>query len=97
MQLPVLDDLIDEQMQIYDAPPDRNLFVLGPPGSGKTTMAVHRTLYLRNLKCSAVLITRNRMLAALAAQLGGGVVATKTMSKFFTKDFFNRFNSQAPQ
>ncbi|MGF6152176.1 AAA family ATPase [Pseudomonas fluorescens] len=97
MKLPVLDDLIDEQMQIYDAPPDQNLFVLGPPGSGKTTMAVHRTQYLRNLNRSAVLITRNRMLAALAAQLGGRMVATKTMSTFFTTDFFTRFNSTAPQ
>jgi DNA helicase IV len=97
MKLPLLDDLIDEQMQIYDAPPDKNLFVLGPPGSGKTTMAVHRTQYLRNLKRSAVLITRNRMLAALAAQLGSGIVATKTMSTFFTTDFFARFNFAAPQ
>lgn len=37
------------------------------------------------------------MLAALAAQLGSGTVATRTMSRFFTKDFFTRFNFAAPQ
>jgi len=96
MKLPLLDDLIEEQMQIYDAPPDKNLFVLGPPGSGKTTMAVHRTQYLKTLKRRAVLITKNRMLAALAAQLGSGPT-TSTMNTFFTRDFFNRFNFPAPQ
>lgn len=97
MKLPVLDDLIDEQMKIYHAPPDKNLFVLGPPGSGKTTMAVYRTQYLRNLNRSAVLITKNRMLAALAVQLSEKKIAAKTMNTFFTKDFSSRFRYDAPQ
>lgn len=38
MKLPKLDDLVDEQMLVYEHDPDENLFVAGPPGSGKPVL-----------------------------------------------------------
>jgi superfamily I DNA/RNA helicase len=46
MNLPSLDDLTPEQWSVYDQPPDASLIVVGPPGSGKTSLAVHRARFL---------------------------------------------------
>lgn len=97
MDLPLLDDLIPEQMDVYDADLDDNLFILGPPGSGKTTLAVFRMRQLNKLKRSAVLITRNRMLVSLATQLGEGEIEAKTMHVFFAKAFSDQFGYNAPE
>ena len=66
MKLPKLDDLIDEQSVVYDHRPNEHLFVAGPPGSGKTSLAVLRARFLGDLGQTVALVTRNRMLASLA-------------------------------
>lgn len=97
MRLPKLDDLVDEQMVVYEHDPDQHLFVAGPPGSGKTTLAVLRAGYLRNLGKSVVLVTRNKMLAALAKQLGDDEIKTRTMSKFVTETHYEVVGALTPQ
>lgn len=97
MKLPKLSDLIGEQMDVYDADPQSNLFVAGPPGSGKTTLAISRAQNLVVLGKSFVIITKNRMLAALASQLGGVGVSTSTMHKFVATDYGQRFGELVPK
>jgi superfamily I DNA/RNA helicase len=97
MYLPKLDDLIDEQRDIYEAPPDVHLFVAGPPGSGKTSLAVWRAKQLVELGQSVILITKNRMLVALAQQLSEGVCDTATMNYHITRDYSQRIGGNTPE
>lgn len=96
MKLPKLDDLIDEQKNIYFHSENENIFVVGPPGSGKTTLAIFRAKYLIELKLNILIITRNRMLAALAKELGGDKVTSKTMHEFIASDHSKKIGSWAP-
>jgi len=97
MKLPALDDLIQEQRNVYLHPVDTSLFVAGPPGSGKTSVAVHRARYLADNGCSVALITRNRMLVALATQLGDPRVTASTMHRFVSNAYSSRTGRMAPQ
>ncbi len=97
MKLPALDDLIDEQRTIYEHPPDVSLFVAGPPGSGKTTLAVHRARFVANVGQTVVVVTKNRMLAALARELGGDVFETATMNRHVWNDHRNRLGTNPPE
>ena len=44
MRLPTYDELasVEEQLQVLEHPLDQSLFVAGPPGSGKTVLALQR-------------------------------------------------------
>ena len=77
MRLPTYDEISrdDEQLNVYETPFDESLFVVGPPGSGKTVLAVHRAQMLANAGNTVVLITYSRMLRRLIAQLTGGTGA----------------------
>lgn len=68
MKLPTFDELADDQLTIWDHDPDKALFVLGPPGSGKTSLAIWRARYVSTapLSQSVKIITRNRLLASSA-------------------------------
>lgn len=97
MKLPLLDDLIHEQLDIYDADPETPLFVLGPPGSGKTSLAVLRMQLLRSLGHSCLLITKNRLLASLGSQLGNQALNVTTMHSFISSDHSQRIGCFAPE
>lgn len=97
MKLPALDDLIPEQMAVYLRPQEQHLFVAGPPGSGKTTLAVLRAKLLAEKGKSVVLVTRNRMLAALAELLSDRKFETTTMHKFISSQHYQRVGSYAPE
>lgn len=97
MQLPKLDDLLEDQMQIYEHPHDSNLLVAGPPGSGKTTLAVMRANFIRNTGSEVVVISRNKLLVGLAAQLGGDGFVAKTMHQFVSKHYHTTFGENAPE
>lgn len=97
MKLPKLDDLVGEQTEVYFHEPEENLFVAGPPGSGKTSLAVLRAKFLKNLGKSVAVVTKNKMLAALTAQLDGDGLRTYTMNQFLGSAFFARTKQQLPQ
>ena len=99
MKLPALDDLVGKQWSVYDHPPDESLFVAGPPGSGKTSLAVLRARFLAGppLAKSVALVTRNRMLAALAQELGNAEFKATTMNSLVSKDYAPRFRRYVPQ
>jgi superfamily I DNA/RNA helicase len=48
LKLPAYQDLAREQLEIYNLPLNGSYLVVGPPGTGKTIMALHRaSMYLR--------------------------------------------------
>jgi superfamily I DNA/RNA helicase len=96
MKLPKLDDLIGEQMDVYEHDPKTNLFVVGPPGSGKTSLMVVRAKLLMAVGQNVVIITRNRMLAALAEQLSDAEFSASTMHSFVYSDHWRIFNTAPP-
>ncbi|MDR5766149.1 MULTISPECIES: AAA family ATPase [unclassified Caballeronia] len=96
MRLPKLSDLVGEQMVVYEHDPDQHLFVAGPPGSGKTSLAVYRARFLRELGQVVVLVTRNKMLAALAEQLDDGAVVARTMHTFVSNAYRATLGGYAP-
>ena len=98
MRLPTYQDLSEEQLQIYEHLPDAQLFVLGPPGSGKTTMAIWRARYLATapLSRSVTVVTRNRLLVATAGQMARGDVDRRpirvaTMHSFASSSYYDKF------
>lgn len=97
MRLPNLNDLIEEQLVVYEHAPDQSLFVAGPPGSGKTSLAILRANFLKNTGQQVCLVTKNRMLKRLASQLGGGEIRTETMHRFVTTAYSNTIGGLAPQ
>ena len=69
MRLPTWDELAaePEQLEVLEYPIDQSLFVVGPPGSGKTVLAVRRArLAAQGGDVSSVaIVTFNRMLRRL--------------------------------
>ena len=102
MRLPTFTDLTDQQRDVYDQPPDHSILVVGPPGSGKTSMAIWRARLLVSpeLRRSVVLVTRNRLLVAVAGQLaredGGAAIQATTMNSLISRDYYGRFNRNIP-
>lgn len=96
MQLPNLDDLFPDQLDALRAPIDKNLFVVGPPGSGKTSIAVQRAIIVASQGKRTLLVTKNRMLALLAKRMGNSAFETSTMHRYVWNDYQTRFNTSIP-
>lgn len=103
MKLPSFTDLAADQKAVYLRDPTESLLVIGPPGSGKTSMALWRARLLRDPehKQSVVLVTRNRLLAAVARQWaldeGGSALETTTMHKFLWRHYRDSMGSVIPR
>lgn len=69
MQLPAWDELIEKQLDVLEHPLDQSLLVVGPPGSGKTVLALRRAQMAAHAGHRVVIITYNRMLRRLLALL----------------------------
>ena len=90
MRLPDYSDLIDEQHDVLETPFDESLFVAGPPGSGKTVLAVQRALMLAEANIPVALVTYNRMLRRLIALLTQCEVAAFTMHSYVGQQHYRR-------
>jgi superfamily I DNA/RNA helicase len=90
MRLPTWEELIPEQLDVMEHPLDEPLFVAGPPGSGKTVLAVRRAEAASGESSAVALVTYNRMLRRLAALLIEGRQLSHTMHKFAYHDYRNR-------
>lgn len=90
MKLPKLDDFYPEQWAVYNQIADTSQLIAGPPGSGKTSLAVHCATQLAELGRQVAVVTRNRMLAASAMRSGGRRFDATTMHKLVPKDYTRR-------
>ena len=89
MRLPTYDELakVDEQLNVLEHPLDESLFVVGPPGSVKTVLAVQRAgMVAKGMETAlyepTLLISYNRMLRRLLNLLGGGSLRAQTAQSF---------------
>ena len=98
MRLPTYDEIArdQEQLEVYETPFDESLFVVGPPGSGKTVLAVHRARMLAGADIAVALITYNRMLRRLIAQLTEDENEALTMHQFVSARYRAQANAETP-
>lgn len=104
MRLPSFNQLFPDQREVYDVDPDTSMLVVGPPGSGKTSMAIWRAKFLVSpeLNRRVMMVTRNRLLTSVATQLAreaqGSNIGAVTMSSYLTRDYAAQFpGTRAPQ
>lgn len=102
MRLPTWDELNqdEEQLEVLEMPLDRPVFVAGPPGSGKTSLAIWRADALAELHRSVPIITFNRMLRRtleLSAHEHNIGASAATMQSFVWRDYGNRANEEPPR
>ena len=102
MRLPTWRELesVDEQREVLEHPLDQSLFVAGPPGSGKTVLAVQRAQSVGEYSRDIVLLTFNRMLRRLLALLRNkGDVSTviDTAQRYVWRDYRKRTGDEPPR
>lgn len=92
MRLPSYDEIarVEEQLDIWEAPFDQSLLIAGPPGSGKTILAIHRAQMIASAGTQVVLVTFSRMLRRLIALLTENNVPTFTMHQFVGQQHYRR-------
>ena len=101
MRLPTWDELSgdEEQLEVLEAPLDEPLFVAGPPGSGKTSLAVWRGDALAELYGETPVVTYNRMLRRslqLVADANEINIHASTMQSFVWNDYKQRTGMPVP-
>ena len=101
MKLPTYEELakVEEQLDVLEYPLDKSLFVVGPPGSGKTVLAERRARMVAELvikKSDVVVVTYNRMLRRLFDVLSKSGVCARTMHSFIWHDYQKRTGENPP-
>lgn len=99
MRLPTYDELasVEEQLQVLEHPLDRSLFVAGPPGSGKTVLALQRARMMAEMHETVPIVTYGRMLRRLLALMQDvDKVQPSTMHSFISRDYFIRTRARPP-
>ena len=100
MRLPTWEELASEpeQLSVLEYPLDTSLFVVGPPGSGKTVLALQRARLAAQAGGSSVsVVTFNRMLRRLLNLMDdGGDLDASTMQSFVWQDYQSRADTRPP-
>ena len=99
MRLPTYDELasVEEQLQVLEHPLDHSLFVAGPPGSGKTVLALQRAQMMVEMQKPVPIVTYNRMLRRLLDLMQDvDEVTPRTMHSFISRDYRRRTGRQPP-
>ncbi|WP_457324205.1 hypothetical protein [Roseateles sp. P5_E11] len=103
MRLPSFNDLLAEQRRIFMEDPDRSILVVGPPGSGKTSVALWKANVLAGPEYGrrVTVVTKNRLLAALATQIsqdqGNAPVNSTTMHYLVWHHYRDTLGRHIPQ
>lgn len=98
MRLPTWEEFarMEEQLDVLEYPLNESLFVVGPPGSGKTVLAIQRAQMLTEIQSDVLIVTYNRMLRRLVALMTDGGVKSQTMQSFVWSDYHDRIGEQPP-
>ncbi len=105
MRLPTWEELssVPEQLDVLEYPLDQSLFVVGPPGSGKTVLAMRRAGQVAELEAarnpaasSVEVVTFNRMLRRLLTLMNEGGVAVSTMQSQVWRYYKDRVGEPPP-
>ena len=98
MRLPTWDEIIshDDQRDVLEYPLDQPLFVVGPPGSGKTILALHRAQMIAD-SGHVKIITYNRMLRRSLELLGKRSIAVQTMHQFVWQNYRVQTSEEPPR
>ncbi len=103
MKLPSFSELLDEQRNVFISDPDQSILVVGPPGSGKTSVALWKANILAgpDYRRRVTVVTKNRLLAALAAQIsqdhGNAPVTSTTMHTLVWNHYLEAHGRPIPQ
>ena len=102
MRLPTWEELesVEEQLDVLEHPLDESLFVAGPPGSGKTVLAVYRAQMIGENEPDVLVLTFNRMLRRLMDLLSDagtpGDTTFATMQRYVWRDYQDRMGGRPP-
>lgn len=100
MRLPAYQDLSKEQDRINNLALEGSYIVVGPPGTGKTVMALYRAKMLQKKRASATLLMYSRLLsqytwsAIEALGIEGGV---QTFHSWFWRLYRQLYRREPPQ
>lgn len=89
-----------EQRDVLEHPLDESLFVVGPPGSGKTVLALRRAQSAAQAgrSSSVAVVTYNRMLRRLLSLMNDGDdLLISTMHSFVWRDYKHRTGDEPPK
>ena len=100
MRLPSYQELSEEQDEIYDLPLDGNWLVTGPPGTGKTVMALYRTKLLNEQDRQVLLLMYNVLLRQYIQQAAGQLELQENQIRnwhnWFKGYWYRNFRSAPP-
>lgn len=106
MRIPTWEELKEKQLDVLEYPLNQPLFVVGPPGSGKTILACHRARMAANHVTEQYgdhkpvgIVTYNRMLRRLLELLSGAPlpsISIWTMHQFTWRDFKEKAQIDPP-
>ena len=94
-KLPTYQDLSGEQQEVYELPLDGNYLVSGPPGTGKTVMALYRAQQYRKAGREVVLLSFNRLLNDFMGE-GARSLGIKSVVTTYTMWLKTSFNGNVP-
>lgn len=98
--LPIYQDLTPDQRLVIDLPLDESHVITGPPGSGKTVMAVYRAQALQKLNEPTILLMYGKLLSTYTKgalkSLGVSEATVSTMHAWFPKWFKDVYGETPP-
>src|SRR3954467_11253895 len=101
LRLPTLEELSEEQQEIFGLPLDGSHLITGPPGSGKTVMAIYRAEMLNRTKAEPTLLIMfgkvlSRYTATAVKHLDIDGIVT-TYHSWFPSFFRDAYRQQPPK
>jgi superfamily I DNA/RNA helicase len=100
LKLPTYQQLSKEQDQVINLPLDGRYLVMGPPGTGKSVMAIFRAEMVKRRGQQPLLIVYNRPLSQYLKQAmrrKGVHDVSVTFHKWFPQWFFDNFGRMPPK